>query len=74
MRLMCVIWGGPELVRVPSIHPVGIKGSERRVHWLPLHFNVASTALRYCSPVSEFADFFRLMLSWYPEAAGVEGI
>ena len=87
VRLLCDIGGGPELVKIPSIHPIGadtiwlvaatgmpLKGPAKHDQWLPLHFYVASRALVDRSPVSEFADFFRLMLSWYPEAAGVEGI
>ena len=84
VRLMCEIGTGPALVRIPSIHPIEqgafdyyrtdeYYDSVRRDHWLPLHFYVASSALVGCSPVSEFADFFRLMLRWYPEAAGMEG-
>ena len=79
VRAMCEIGGGPELVRVPAIHPAGEDEDDydyeeaKWDHWLPLHFYVASGVLNDSSPISEFADFFRLMLRWYPEAAGVAG-
>ena len=58
--------GGQELVRAPIIHPTKQSG------WLPLH-SMISSAWQHglTSPLSEGADFFRLMLRWYPEAAGI---
>ena len=61
--------GGPELVRTPVIKTNRLTTTNG---WLALHFFVASNSIRSASPLSEWADFFRLMLRWYPEAAGIE--
>ena len=63
--------GGQELTREPTIHPTDTDNSKNG--WLPLHY--LSTAILYHSLplLSEEADLFRMMLRWYPEAAGIEG-
>ena len=61
--------GGQELVRaLVGYENSGFNG------WSPLHFFMSSSLLCSSSPLSESADFFRLMLSWYPEAAGIMGV
>ena len=65
--------GGLELVRTPIVHPT--KSSYSFNGWLPLHSFMTSYSLRWSSspsPLSDVAVFFRLMLRWYPEAAGTE--
>jgi hypothetical protein len=66
MKILCDA-GGTELVRTPVIHPTCPFSG-----WLPLHFFVWSGQLHSASPLSDWADFFRFILSWYPEAAGIE--
>ena len=79
VRAMCEIGDGQKLIRTPVIHPAGEDEDDydyeeaKWDHWLPLHFFVASGALKDSSPLSECADFFRMMLRWYPEAAGMAG-
>ena len=69
-KLLCAFRGGQALVRVPTVHPTTT--TQPINGWLPLHFFVASGALNDSSPLSEVANFFRMMLRWYPEAAGIE--
>ena len=60
--------GGYEILRTPVIHPTATNYSYNG--WLPLHCLLAST-IRPFSPISKKADFLRLLLRWYPEAAGI---
>ena len=71
-KILCEV-GGPELVRMRVIHPTSVTHSQNGR--LPLHFFMSLKNLQrsVCSSfLSEEADFFRLMLRWYPEAAGIE--
>ena len=79
-KYLCDI-GGQKLVRMPVVPVVhSINGGWMATYdgWLPLHFfvtshRVSSTRSLLCtsSPLSEAADFFRMLLRWYPEAAGI---
>ena len=70
-KIICDFGGGQELVRMPIVHPTAT--SHLRNGWLPLHCFVSSTrCAEISSPLSEKAGFFRLLLRWYPEAAGIE--
>ena len=60
--------GGHEILRTPVIHPTATNYSYNG--WLPLHCFLAST-IRSFSPISKKADFLRLLLRCYPEAAGI---
>ena len=64
--------GGQEQVRLPVAHPTDAELFCNDN--LPLHFLIVShyKSLRG-SPLSQEADCFRMLLSWYPEAAGIEG-
>ena len=75
--LLCMLFkfvcelGGQELVRMPVVHDGNSNDG-----WLPLHFFVRSASsnrslLCTSSPHSEAADFFRMLLRWYPESAGI---
>ena len=67
-KILCEV-GGQELVKTPVIHPTN--STYYYNGRLPHHFFVESRLLRVAAPVSEEADFFRSMLRWYPEAAGI---
>ena len=69
-KLLCEA-GGQELVKMPTVRPT--ESASSRNGWLPLHCFIPRTIWhRFSSPLSEEAGFFRLMLRWYPEAAGIE--
>ena len=73
-QLLCEI-GGQELARMPVIHLTDSVYYNNG--WLPLHSFVSNSPFyslldHSSSPLSETADFFRSMLRWYPEAAGIE--
>ena len=75
LKILCEIDGGQELVRTPIILPTTTDGQNSANGWLPLHIFISSGVLKKpicCSPLSAEADFFRLLLRWYPEAAGVQ--
>ena len=64
--------GGREQVRLPVSHPTN------NDFWLnnrlPLHFLISSDSVSLRDSLfSKAADCFRLLLRWYPEAAGIEG-
>ena len=63
-KILCEV-GGQEIVKTPVVGHHYLNGR------LPLHFFVQSVLLSITSPLSEEADFFRMMLRWYPEAAGI---
>ena len=64
--------GGQELVRVPVAHPTDINCKWNG--WLPLHYLIYWNAESlHDSLFSKEADYFRMFLRWYPEAAGIEG-
>ena len=63
--------GGQELTREPTIHPTDTNYRENG--WLPLHYFTTVLSYRSLPLPSKEADLFRLMLRWYPEAAGIEG-
>ena len=68
--LLCEIGGGHALVRVPTVHPTATTHEQNG--WLPLHYLI-SGRWRSCGySFSEVSSFFRMMLRWYPEAAGIE--
>ena len=69
-KLLCKVGGGRELVRVPTAHPTATTHYQNG--WLPLHYLMKSRFYGFPSPLSDAANFFRLMLRWYPEAAGIE--
>ena len=71
MQLLCEA-GGQAQVRVPVAHPTYANyGHNGR---LPLHFLIDRQAGPLSdSLLSKEADYFRLFLRWYPEAAGIEG-
>ena len=68
-KLLCEA-GGQELVKVPTVSQIVTTNSQNG--WLPLHFMIKSSVFGLPCPLSEEAGFFRLMLRWYPEAAGIE--
>ena len=71
-KILCEIGGGQELVRLPAVHPTPTTNHTQN-GWLPLHFFIFSSSdSTLPSPVSEKADFLRLLLRWCPEAAGIE--
>ena len=65
--------GGQEQVRVPISHLTD--ASYLYNGWLSLHFLINRQAVlrRDDSLFSKAADCFRMLLRWYPEAAGIEG-
>ena len=71
IQILCET-GGQEQVRLPVAHPTD--ASCWCNGWLPLHFLINSNAgsLRD-SLLSKEADCFRMLLRWYPEAAGIKG-
>ena len=74
-KILFEFGGGQELVRTPITLPTTTDGQNSVNGWLPLHIFISSGVLKKpicCSPLSAEADFFRLLLRWYPEAAGVQ--
>ena len=69
-KILCEIGGGQELARMPNVHPTPTTNHTNN-GWLPLHYFVTSDS-NFSSPLSEKADFYRLLLRWHPEAAGIE--
>ena len=72
-KILCEV-AGNELIRVPVVHPSATTTLSTN-GWLPLHFFMSSGVLKFSScssPLSEKSDFFRMLLRWYPEAAGIE--
>ena len=71
VQILCEA-GGQEQIRLPIAHPTD--GNYKYNGWLPLHCLIKWNAesLRE-SLFSKEADYFRLLLRWYPEAAGIEG-
>ena len=67
-KILCEV-GGQEVVKTPVVHPTASTYTFNGR--LPLHFFVQSGLLRVAAPLSEEANFFRSMLRWYPEAAGI---
>ena len=67
-NILCDI-GGQEVVKAPIIHPT------KQCGWLPLHLMIKKINNAWChdlsSPLSKGADVFRMLLRWYPEAAGI---
>jgi len=62
--------GGQDSVRAPVIHPIDNNYGDNG--WLLLHFFIKlQRSQRSFSSLSDAADLFRLMLRWYPEAAGI---
>ena len=71
MQILCEI-GGEEQVRVPVTHPTDTNCKWNG--WLPLHYIINWNVEALCgSLLSKEADYLRLFLRWYPEAAGIEG-
>ena len=63
--------GGQEQMRLPVVHMDADHEYNGR---LPLHFVISRHAEPLCvSVLSQEADCFRMLLGWYPEAAGIEG-
>ena len=68
-------FGGQELIKLPTVHPTATNDSCNG--WLPLHYFIRYFWLPWREHdlhcfISKEADFFRSMLLWYPEAAGIE--
>ena len=73
-KVLCE-FGGQELVRMPVVAVAVRTATTHHTTngWLPLHFFMSSTSRStFSSPLSEKADFLRLLLRWCPEAAGIE--
>ena len=71
VQILCEA-GGQEQVRAPVAHPT--KANNKYNGWLPLHvlFYKQAESLRG-SHLSKEADYFRMLLRSYPDAAGIEG-
>ena len=64
--------GGQEQVKTTVAHPTD--ANDQWNGWLSLHYLICRQADPLCdSPLSKEADYFRMFLRWYPEAAGIEG-
>ena len=71
VQILCEA-GGQEQVRLPVGHAT--RANSPYNDWLPLHYLIHWNAesLRN-SLFSKEADYFRMLLRWYPEAVGMEG-
>ena len=70
-KILCEFGGGQELARVSTLCPT--ESSYSQNGWLPLHYLLKSYHIfGLPSPLSEGAIFIRMMLRWYPEAAGID--
>ena len=70
VQILCEA-GGQEQVRVPVAHPTD--DNNWLNGWLPLHTLIVRNSF-HNSLLSKEADCFRMLLRWYPEAAGIKGV
>ena len=71
VQILCET-GVHELVRVPVAHPT--EDNNWMNGWLPLHILIMrNEESLQDSLLFEATDCFRMLLRWYPEAAGIEG-
>ena len=69
-KIICEVVEKRELFRTPVIHCAESDYSKNG--WLPLHLFTSSMTKGPVNLLSDEADFFRLMLRWYPEAVGIK--